>query len=95
MVYRKLEGELPRRPKDERIVERGLDDSMWELLCQCWSKNPADRPSIEEFVQQFSSPVSPCPETKQFSSLLILPAISLTFSLLATLREVYISNASI
>jgi hypothetical protein len=64
VVFKKGDGELPNRPKDERVVGRGLDDRMWELLCQCWSKKPDDRPSIEELVQRLSLPVSPCPETK-------------------------------
>ena len=59
VVFKKGRGELPNRPKDERVVRRGLDDRMWELLCQCWSKEPNDRPPIKELVKQLSSPVSP------------------------------------
>ncbi|KAF8331191.1 kinase-like domain-containing protein [Amanita rubescens] len=49
----KQTGELPDRPQDERVVSRGLDDRIWKLLCQCWSKNPTDRPSIEELLAEF------------------------------------------
>jgi len=46
---------LPDRPLDERVVARGLDDRMWELVCRCCSQEPKDRPSIEELVTQLSS----------------------------------------
>ena len=53
MIYRKIEkDELPERPVDERVIERGLDDEMWKLLCQCWAKEPEDRPSIDDLVTQ-------------------------------------------
>ena len=52
VVFKKGNGELPNRPIDDRVVKRGLDDNMWELLCQCWSKSPEDRPSISDLVKQ-------------------------------------------
>ena len=54
MVYRKGDGFLPNRPQDEQVIKRGLDNRMWELLCECCSKNPEDRPSIDELVMKLS-----------------------------------------
>ena len=59
VVFKKAQGELPHRPQDERVVRRGLDDRMWELLCQCWAKKPNDRPTIEQLSVRLSSLVSP------------------------------------
>ena len=50
VLLRKGRGLLPDRLQDEQVIKRGLDDMMWELLCRCWSKNPEDRPSINELV---------------------------------------------
>jgi hypothetical protein len=55
VVFKKGQGELPDRPKDDRVVKRGLDDKMWELLCRCWSKSPNDRPSVGDLVKQLGS----------------------------------------
>ena len=55
VVFKKAQGELPNRPKDEHVVRRGLDDRMWELLCQCWVKKPNDRLTIEQLLVQLSS----------------------------------------
>lgn len=44
------DGKLPRRPMEEEIVDRGLDDSLWYLLTRCWSSDPSARPTIEEVV---------------------------------------------
>lgn len=51
-VYlKKVEGDgLPDRPQDRRVIERGLDDRMWVLLCTCWSRDPDDRPLIGELL---------------------------------------------
>ena len=56
-VYSKKQGEngLPDRPQDERVVERGLGDKMWELLYLCWSRAPNDRPSIDDLVTRLSN----------------------------------------
>ncbi|KAF8338498.1 kinase-like domain-containing protein [Amanita rubescens] len=52
VVFSKGLGELPKHPIDERVVKRGLDDRMWQLLCLCWSKSPSDRPTIGDLVKQ-------------------------------------------
>ena len=43
---------IPDWPQDGQAIGRGLDNRMWGLLCLCWSKNPQDRPSIDELVMQ-------------------------------------------
>jgi serine/threonine protein kinase len=50
-VIQKMEkGILPDRPSDPRVLERGLDDRMWENLNSCWSFVPEVRPSINELI---------------------------------------------
>ncbi|KAF8351806.1 hypothetical protein F5887DRAFT_912476 [Amanita rubescens] len=55
VVAKKRESGLPDRPQDERIIERGLDDKMWNILCQCWSKNPSNRIKVDKLVTSFRS----------------------------------------
>ncbi|KAJ8077723.1 hypothetical protein PM082_002156 [Marasmius tenuissimus] len=43
-------GENPERPTEERVVERGLDDKMWQLMTECWNREPSARPGIEEVL---------------------------------------------
>ncbi|KAF8341745.1 kinase-like domain-containing protein [Amanita rubescens] len=38
VVAMKQENQPPDRPQDERVIERGLDQTMWDLLCRCWSE---------------------------------------------------------
>ncbi len=63
-VYsKKREGDgLPDRPQDERVVERGLDDRMWGLLCLCWSRDPERRPSITELETKLLKPTEQLPQ---------------------------------
>jgi len=42
-----LVGELPQRPS-------GIDDTVWEFLRRCWSKDPTKRPSIAQVCDAFS-----------------------------------------
>jgi len=55
VIAKKRESVLPDRPQDERIIERGLDDKMWNILCQCWSKNPSNRIKVDKLVTSFRS----------------------------------------
>ena len=50
VVIRSSKGELPKRPNESRVVERGLDDKLWNLLLECWSKNAGERPTIENVL---------------------------------------------
>ena len=42
-----LAGELPQRTP-------GIDDTVWEFLQKCWSRDPAKRPSTAEAYDAFS-----------------------------------------
>jgi hypothetical protein len=47
-------GKLPERPK-EPAVSRGLSDSLWIVMLQCWNKNPEMRPSMTRIKEMFKS----------------------------------------
>jgi hypothetical protein len=34
------------------VIERGLDDDLWELLGNCWSENADIRPSIQDVLSR-------------------------------------------
>ncbi|KAH9967849.1 hypothetical protein BC827DRAFT_1168576 [Russula dissimulans] len=54
------DGPLPTRP-DKSITVRGLSDAMWNLMNQCWQRNPESRPSmseIREAIQNMHAPRS-------------------------------------
>lgn len=41
------DGSLPTRP-ETNISVRGLSDAMWNLMNQCWQRDPESRPSMSE-----------------------------------------------
>lgn len=45
-------GERPRRPQGEEMVQRGMDDKLWNLLCRCWVEDPEQRPTIHEVIEE-------------------------------------------
>jgi hypothetical protein len=45
-------GERPRKPTDNAIRERGLDDHLWDVITQCWKELPEIRPNIDEVLAQ-------------------------------------------
>ncbi|KDQ16389.1 hypothetical protein BOTBODRAFT_98427, partial [Botryobasidium botryosum FD-172 SS1] len=47
---RVMSGEFPPRPCDEGAIACGLDDSMWELMTDCWHATPSERPSAADLV---------------------------------------------
>ncbi|KAJ7431319.1 kinase-like domain-containing protein [Mycena galericulata] len=53
VVIRSSSGERPSRPTSPRVVERGLDDHLWSLLCRCWVNDPSQRPTIQEVLEMF------------------------------------------
>ncbi|EMD36912.1 hypothetical protein CERSUDRAFT_123935, partial [Gelatoporia subvermispora B] len=42
------------RPKSPEILDRGLTHDMWDLLQDCTSKTPSDRPNIRKIASQMS-----------------------------------------
>lgn len=43
-----LQGKMPQRPSD------GIIGPVWKFLERCWSRDPAKRPSTDEFCKTFS-----------------------------------------
>ncbi|KAI0262880.1 hypothetical protein BC834DRAFT_939214, partial [Gloeopeniophorella convolvens] len=41
------DGTLPARPENS-IITRALSDTMWDLMNQCWRRDPEERPSMSE-----------------------------------------------
>ncbi|KAJ3710941.1 kinase-like domain-containing protein [Lentinula raphanica] len=52
VVIRREKGELPERPCEPRVQQRGLDDQLWKLLEDCWKTNASERPKIHEVIQR-------------------------------------------
>ncbi|TDL23879.1 kinase-like protein [Rickenella mellea] len=45
-------GQIPQRPL-QSVLERGLDDSLWACMQQCWNSDPALRPTAVQLVEYF------------------------------------------
>ncbi|KAJ4473806.1 kinase-like domain-containing protein [Lentinula aciculospora] len=52
VVIRREKGELPERPNESRILQRGLDEQLWFLLEDCWRTTASERPKIDEIIQR-------------------------------------------
>ncbi|KDQ19324.1 hypothetical protein BOTBODRAFT_102613, partial [Botryobasidium botryosum FD-172 SS1] len=50
-----LNNEFPRRPDDEEVVASGFDDSMWQLMTDCWHATPSGRPSATDLVTRLAA----------------------------------------
>ncbi|KZT27121.1 kinase-like protein [Neolentinus lepideus HHB14362 ss-1] len=49
-------GLRPTRPIDEKAIERGLDDDLWEFLeIECWKTKPEKRCDIHRVIEFFDS----------------------------------------
>ncbi|KAI5116420.1 hypothetical protein M0805_001383 [Coniferiporia weirii] len=46
--------QTPRRP-GRVALERGLDNGLWELMVDCWTTNPCDRPTMEAVAHKLST----------------------------------------
>jgi len=49
VVIKSARGIRPRRPTEFHMVQRGLDDNLWDLLISCWGE-AALRPSIQQVL---------------------------------------------
>ncbi|TDL24594.1 kinase-like protein [Rickenella mellea] len=47
-------GQIPQRPL-ENALERGLDDTLWAWMQQCWNFDPALRPKVVQLVEHFKT----------------------------------------
>ncbi|KAF8525377.1 kinase-like domain-containing protein [Gautieria morchelliformis] len=45
-------GERPMKPTETKIIERGLDDHLWEVATGCWEACPEHRPTIDQILAQ-------------------------------------------
>ncbi|KDQ17701.1 hypothetical protein BOTBODRAFT_580733 [Botryobasidium botryosum FD-172 SS1] len=50
----------PQRPVGEAAFVRGLDDDMWKLAQDCWSDDPASRPTAAEIFVRLQSVSREC-----------------------------------
>lgn len=48
-------GFRPSRPEDDVVRLRGLNDALWDFLQECWSEDPARRPSMQRVVEVMDS----------------------------------------
>ncbi|KAG6849477.1 hypothetical protein H0H93_008058 [Arthromyces matolae] len=48
------EGKRPNRPIGELYLNRGLDDSMWTLMQDCWAQDSNSRPSSRHILERLS-----------------------------------------
>ncbi|KAF7313656.1 TKL/TKL-ccin protein kinase [Mycena chlorophos] len=55
VVIRSSQGKQPTRPTDPPVLARGLDDSLWVLLQQCWANPPSERPTIGQVLAALQS----------------------------------------
>ncbi|KDQ13016.1 hypothetical protein BOTBODRAFT_33899 [Botryobasidium botryosum FD-172 SS1] len=53
-------GEIPMRPVGEAVAARGLVDDVWNLAQECWSYDPASRPTATEVFQRLQSVARNC-----------------------------------
>ncbi|KDQ07884.1 hypothetical protein BOTBODRAFT_590924 [Botryobasidium botryosum FD-172 SS1] len=57
-VIRRVEvGEFPDRPCDDTTVARGLDDTMWNLMTDCWNVTPSQRPSATDLISRLNGAI--------------------------------------
>jgi len=48
-------GQLPDRPPSDEVVARGLDDSMWRLMTDCWDLDPLQRPGAKDLAPRLNA----------------------------------------
>ncbi|KDQ08605.1 hypothetical protein BOTBODRAFT_118317, partial [Botryobasidium botryosum FD-172 SS1] len=46
---------FPQRPDKQEVMARGLDDSMWQLMTNCWHVVPSKRPSAAKLVARLTA----------------------------------------
>lgn len=57
-VVRAASGQKPSRPVEDKVKERGLNDELWNSMLACWSLEPKERPSIQEFIATLDSVIA-------------------------------------
>ena len=46
-----MQGKRPRRPLHDMCQTRGLTDDLWNLIEQCWTDRPSDRPTASHIME--------------------------------------------
>ncbi|KDQ07606.1 hypothetical protein BOTBODRAFT_139894 [Botryobasidium botryosum FD-172 SS1] len=54
-----MNGESPVRPTDREVIERGLDDRIWEIAKDCSHHEPYARLTIQRAISRLLAPLSP------------------------------------
>ncbi|KAJ7016239.1 kinase-like domain-containing protein [Mycena alexandri] len=54
VLIRAAQGEIPPRPMQPDVLQRGLDDNLWALLKCCWALQPEERPTIHKLLSTLS-----------------------------------------
>lgn len=62
VIAKVIRGIKPNRPKSEMAPE--LSDHIWEIMQECWSDDPSDRPTTDQVLEQLRelAPLPPRPE---------------------------------
>lgn len=47
-----MAGKRPRRPSVEECGGRQMSNSMWDLIQECWTSEPANRPVIQDVIKR-------------------------------------------
>lgn len=55
-VLKIARGDLPPRPVDPIVIERGCDHRVWTLMTNCWKFEPGKRLSMEDVRIQMTAP---------------------------------------
>ncbi|KZT20757.1 kinase-like protein [Neolentinus lepideus HHB14362 ss-1] len=55
VVVEVARGNRPRRPTEAEVVQRGLEDNLWKIMCDCWAPERIDRPSIQDIIERLGA----------------------------------------
>ncbi|KDQ21319.1 hypothetical protein BOTBODRAFT_618159, partial [Botryobasidium botryosum FD-172 SS1] len=55
VIVKVLNNEPPRRPDEQEVVARGFDDTLWQLMTDCWHVTPSERPSAAHLLARLTA----------------------------------------
>lgn len=61
-----MRGEKPSDPRSTNPPQHswGLTDSIWSMMTECWSSDPAKRPSIDDVIAQLTRTQAVSPDIR-------------------------------